>query len=796
MKVIKRNGSIEPYDFKKIQMAVTKAFNANGMPNPSDELTEKLRGTFVKTLSLDEGEDTDTVSIEQIQNIIEEFLMKEGYFDIARSYILYRAEHDNLRLINDRIDYMDRYAHSNENAATSSETDANANVANKNVANLDGEVYKTLNRQIQRTRMRKQLRKMFPEVEIKYVKDLENHIFYVHDESSFPTLKHYCMAGSMYSFMVHGSSGMDGLGSTAPHNLSSFCGQFGNYVFLHSAQCKGAVAYGEFFNVFEYYCAKDFGYDYQEHLNEFVYLGPQLRRLLRETGVWFDDIDSLKRYDFGTTELNTLRDELVKNATRPATEEELKQWYEKIKTNPDVELKLGDGTRTIRSQIHQAYQQIVYTINQPAGNRCYQSPFTNFSYYDSNFWHALFEDFRYPDGTKPSWERISFIQKDFMRWMNAERTRTMLTFTVDTMALLTDGKDIIDKEYKEFTAEMFSEGAIFFSFINDNPNALASCCRLRNEITENVFSFTNGLTGVQTGSVNVITLNHNRIIQNWARENFFSRDFLKEHFWEYQDSYKTYLVELLQPIYKYHIAYKTMMYEMEEAGMITSSNEGFISMMKLFSTIGDNGVNEAAEFIGLKCNYNKDYQRFCDLVTGTIDEQNKLHSTKRFKFNQEFVPAESLSSKNYNWDKEDGYWVPEDRNLYNSYFYLANDKNTGIIEKFQLHGREFTSHLDGGVGLHLNLQENPTKETCLKLLDIAVQNGTTYFTINVPNSECTNPDCHHIVKRPLTICPKCGKPMRQWTRIIGYPRPLEDYPKPRYIEAKERYYADPNELKG
>lgn len=785
MQVRKRNGEIQDFDISRIHSAVSKAF----LDVTRQDMPEVLKNSIDSYFgSLNQEQ---TLSVEDIQDTVENLLMGEKHFDVAKSYILYRNEHQEHRIIKERIDYMDRYAHSNENAATTSETDANANVSSKNVANLDGEVYKTLNRQIQRERMRKQLKKMSPEVELSYIQDLEGHIIYAHDEASFPTVKHYCMAGSMFSFMQRGSAGMDGLGTTAPHNLNSFCGQFGNYVFLHSAQCKGAVAYGEFFNVFEYYCAKDFGYDYQEHLNEFVYLGPQLRRLLRETGVWFDDIESLQRHDFGSAELNAVRDELVRNATRPATEDELKQWLEKVRFNPDVELKLGDGTRTIKAQIHQAYQQIVYTINQPAGNRCYQSPFTNFSYYDSYYWKAIFEDFRYPDGTEPSWERISFIQKDFMKWLNAERTKTMLTFPVETMALLTDGKDIVDKEYKEFTAEMYAEGALFFTFINDNPNALASCCRLRNEITENVFSFTNGLTGVQTGSANVITLNHNRIIQDWARENGFGRDYLKEHFFEHTDSYKTYLVNILERIYKYHIAYKTMLYGMEEAGMITSSSEGFISMMKLFSTIGDNGVNEAAEFVGLKCSYNKDYERFCDLVTGTIDEQNKLHSTKKFRFNQEFVPAESLSSKNYNWDKADGYWVPEDRNLYNSYFYLASDRNTSIIEKFKLHGKAFTYHLDGGVGLHLNLQENPTKESCLKMLNIAILNGTSYFTINVPNSECMNPKCHHIVKRPMTVCPKCGQPMRQWTRIIGYPRPIEDYPRPRYVEAQDRFYHVP-----
>ena len=368
---------------------------------------------------------------------------------------------------------------------------------------------------------------------------------------------------------------MDGLGATAPKNLSSFCGQFCNLAFLLSAQCKGAVAFGEFFNVFDYYCVKDFGEDYINKIDELASLYPK---------------------------------------------------------------------RTIGDTIHQSFQQIVYGINQPAGNRSYQSPFTNISYYDSNYWHALFDDFYFPDGTKPSWERVSYLQKDFMRWFNQERTKTLLTFPVETMALLSNGNDIIDKEYKDFTAQMYAEGHSFFTYISDNPNGLASCCRLRNEIQENVFTFTNGLTGVQTGSANVITLNLNRIIQNWAKDREMDRDYVKEHFKDLSADFKQYLVDILERVYKYHTAYKTLLYDTEKAGMLNASKANYIKMNKLYSTIGENGINEAAEFIGLTCNYNKPYMEFCRLITGTISEQNRAHSSKLFQFNQEFVPVAQRKS--------------------------------------------------------------------------------------------------------------------------------------------------------
>ena len=707
-KVIKRDGTKQRFSEEKILKALGAAFSTNGYdldPNIAKQVIEAVRDKFAAK---------EEVTVELIQDLVENILMSSQYRSIAKSYILYREKHKEMRLIEERVKYMNDYMDSDGSAASASETDPNANVTIKNVANIDGEVYKVLNRPIQRYRMRKKLEEIYPEVAYQYEKDLEHHIIYTHDEASAPTIKNYCEAVTLYPMTVGGSGTMDGLRTTPPKGLGSFCGQIVNLAFLLASQCKGAVAFGEFFNFLDYYCAKEFGEDYHKRLNDTC------------------------------------------------------------------------GRRTILSTIHQAYQQIVYGWNQPAGNRSYQSPFTNISYYDSGYWHALFEDFYFPDGTQPQWERVSFLQKDFMKWFNKERTKSLLTFPVETMALLSDGKDIIDQEYKDFTNEMYSKGHSFFTYISDNPDALASCCRLRNKMDKNTFSFTNGLTGVQTGSANVITLNLSRIIQDWYKSIGSPNPFSLS---QYGDSLKSYLVNILERVYKYHIAFKTLLYEVEDRGMLTASTAGYIKMSKLYSTIGLNGINEAAEFLGFRCDYNDEYKDFCRLITGTISEQNKVHSSDKFRFNTEFVPAEGLSSKNYRWDKEDGYWVPEDRNLYNSYFFKQDDENMSVLDKFRLHGREFTELLDGGVGLHCNLEEHLSKEQYTKLMDWAIQVGCTYYTFNIPNSECTNDSCHYITKHPLDVCPKCGAPMEQYTRIIGYLRPIKSFDKERYKEAQRRVYT-------
>lgn len=371
-------------------------------------------------------------------------------------------------------------------------------------------------------------------------------------------------------------------------------------------------------------------------------------------------------------------------------------------------------------------------------------------------------------------------------------------------------KDIIDKEYKDLCAEMYSEGHSFFTYISDSADSLASCCRLRNKLAENTFNPTSGLTGVMTGSCNVITLNINRIVQDFfidfipSDENAVtpeekvksrwenSRDWFEACPDEFYRCFRLYLSSILERVYKYHIAFKTMLYEVEDKGMFAASNGGYITINKLYSTIGINGLNEGARFLGLIVSNNERYIEFLQEVLGTIKEQNKAHSIsdkkRPFLFNSEVVPAEGLGGKNYRWDLEDNYWVPKDENLYNSYFYDAHD-DTSILDKFILHGRQTYQYTDGGSALHCNLVDHLSKSQYLALIDFAIQEGTSYFTFNIPNSKCE--DCGHIIKKPVSKCPKCGSEnVTQYTRVIGYLRPIKAFGSDRQEEANKRTYSN------
>ena len=714
MQVVKRDGSLQEFDSIKIVEAISKAFDAC-CPTENRQHIESM----VLDIHFWDG-----ITIEEIQDIVVETLKDYGYDEVAESYSSYRKEQSHYRELIAKINYQDRYVTSSENAATSSETDGNANVVSKNVATLESEDRKRENREIQRYRMKKQLKKMFPEVASQYAKDLNSHIIYTHDEASTSVLKQYCMAVSLYPLMLEGVGNIDGVTPSEPNDLQSFSGQVTNLIFLLSSQCKGAVAVGSYFIALNYYIIKEYG--------------PE----------WYNKLDCIVTSDHS----------LIR--------------------------------RTLRDSIYKAFKQFVWGINQPAGNRSYQSPFTNVSYYDRTYFESMFGEFYYPDGSQPEWRAIDTVQRLFMDWFNKVRLKQVLTFPVETFAMVHDGTDIIDKEYKNLCAEMYAKGHSFFTYISDSADSLASCCRLRNEVSENTFSPTSGLTGVKTGSCNVISLNMNRIIQDWARTSDIYNS-AGEWNGDIKENLSKYIINILERVYKYHIAYKTMLYEWEARGMYASSNGGYIQIKDLFSTVGINGLNEAAEFLGLTVSNNPDYIEFLQLILGTIKEQNKIHSIndkkKPFLFNSEVVPAEGLGVKNYNWDKEDGYWVPEGRNLYNSYFYNAHD-NTSVLDKFILHGRQTYQFTDGGSALHCNLEEHLSKEQYLKLIDFAVQEGTNYFTFNIPNSKCE--DCGHIVKAPIDTCPKCGsKDVTWYTRVIGYLRPVTAFSRDRQIEAAKRTYS-------
>ena len=468
-----------------------------------------------------------------------------------------------------------------------------------------------------------------------------------------------------------------------------------------------------------------------------------------------------------------------------------KEWGDDYYLNPDKIISCNTARQhTIGSQIHQYFQQVVYSINQPSAARGMQSAFVNFAYFDKPFFDGMFGHFVFPDGTQPKWDSLNWLQKNFMQWFNAERLKTMITFPVESFALVYKDGKFVDQENADFVAEEYARGHSFFTYISDTVDSLSSCCRLKNKVQTKEFNFTNGNMGVMTGSKSVITLNLNRITQDSYREwaNSTSGE-LKEAFKKDYSILGNSLHQILERVYIYHEAYNDILWDAKNSGLLPVYDAGFIDLDKQYLTIGINGLNEAAEFLGIECSDNPEYENFCQFVFSTIKELNTKHKTKHLTFNTECVPAESLAVKNYNWDKEDGYWVPEDRNLYASYIYIPSSKKETVYDRIRMHGRRFIGdYLDGGSAAHINLNEHLTKDQYANILNYAAEEGCQYLTFNIPNSECA--ECHFIAKSPFDVCPKCGShKVINYDRVIGYLTAIPNWSEGRRIEQTTRDYT-------
>lgn len=686
--ITKRDGSTERFSIEKIKNALGKTFRSQHVNIDAEGMNN-----LVKRLNISEG-----MTVEEIQNQVEVALMAEQYFSVAKAFMLYRKEHETDRETADKLRFLINYCNS-ANPASGSKYDANANVENKNIATLIGELPKQgfirLNRRLLCDRIKNMYGKQLAD---RYLYLLNNHYIYKNDETS---LANYCASITMYPWLLNGTKEIGG-NSTAPTNLKSFCGGFVNMVFMVSSMLSGACATPEFLMYMSHFIESEYGQDYYTH--------------------------------------------------------------------PERVVDLSSRQRTIDKVITDCFEQIVYSINQPTGARNFQSVFWNISYYDKFYFDSIFGEFRFPDGSRPSWPALDWLQRRFMRWFNQERTKAVLTFPVETMALLSKDGDVLDKEYADFTAQMYAEGHSFFTYMSDNADSLASCCRLRNEIQDNGFSYTLGAGGVSTGSKSVLTVNLNRCVQQATREG---------------RPYTDFLAEIIDLMHKVQLAYNENLKDMLDKGMLPLFDAGYINIKRQYLTIGVNGMVEAAESLGITISDNTEYEQFVGNILGLIEHYNRQYRTKEVMFNCEMIPAENVGVKHARWDREDGYYVPRD--CYNSYFYVVEDEQTDIIEKFRLHGRRFIEHLTGGSALHMNLDEHLSAPQYRQLLRVAAKEGCNYFTFNIPNTLCN--DCGHIDKHHLRECPHCHSTNLDYlTRIIGYLKRVSNFSLDRQKEASRRYY--------
>ncbi len=361
-----------------------------------------------------------------------------------------------------------------------------------------------------------------------------------------------------------------------------------------------------------------------------------------------------------------------------------------------------------------------------------------------------------------------------MRWFNNERRRKLLTFPVETLNLLDDGHDYVDSEWADFAAEMWAEGHSFFVYRSDSVDSLASCCRLRNELQDNAFSFTLGAGGVATGSKCVITINVSRLVQDaiWDGGMNDIRDAMEKQ---------------VAKVHKYLLAFNAILMERREAGLLPVYDAGFVTPEKQYLTIGINGFIEGAESLGIPIDPDDpDYIAYAEAVLQPIYDANREDRGNGILWNTEMVPAENLGVKNAAWDRQNKLFVPRD--CYNSYFFPVENPKINVLDKLKFHGRNFTRYLDGGSACHINLDEHLKKDQYRLLLNAAIYTGCNYLTFNVPNTLCRT--CGHISKHRLNECPECGSSDLDYaTRIIGYLKLVSRFAEERQAEEKRRYYG-------
>ena len=554
MKIIKRNGFLEEFNPDKIKSAISKAFKACDYTIDDSVIQELTDNVSI----------WDNISVEDIQDQIEEILMDYDFPKVAKEFILYREKNKSIRnYVTKKLKFISDYINSDNTANAT--IDDNSNVANRNIAVLNSEIHKEDNREVNLRMLRDKLKELYPDFNYKQMDIDFDTIAYLHDSSSQIGMP-YCVAITMYPFLLNGIKDLGGL-SAAPKNIDSFCGMFVNLVFSIASQFKGAVATPGVLLCMDYFLRKEWGNLYHEKSN-IVISSPYSKR-----------------------------------------------------------------KQTIHSQIHQYFQQIVYSLMQPSGSRGNQSVFWNLSIFDKPFFDTMYGDFYFPDGSKPQWESLKWLQKDFLHWFNQERLKCILTFPVVSLCLIYQDNKFVDEDLYEFACKEYSEGNSFFTYISDSADSLSSCCRLSSKISKPQFNFTNGQLSEMTGSKNVITLNLNRIIQDWCKSIGGIPTVGNQH-----DSLKFYLIDILERVYKYQIAYNECLKYLKENKLLPVYDAGFIDMKKQYLTIGINGLNQAAEFLGIKCNKNKEYEEFCNLIFTTIKEQNQLHKTKELMFNTEFTP--------------------------------------------------------------------------------------------------------------------------------------------------------------
>lgn len=231
--VKKRDGRIVDFDEAKINNAIMKALFASGEILEAEVKKKSLEFSAQVVVILENRFDGHTMpTVEQIQDIVEEVLMKNGLFKTARAYIIYREQHRFLReseklikkstmFVDDYLEEIDWRVNENSNMAYSLQG------LNNYIANIITTKY--------------WLEKIYPPP-IRHA--YEEGDFHIHD---LGILAVYCCGWDLKDLLTRGFGGVGGkIQSKPPKHFRTALGQIINFFYTIQGEAAGAMAFANF----------------------------------------------------------------------------------------------------------------------------------------------------------------------------------------------------------------------------------------------------------------------------------------------------------------------------------------------------------------------------------------------------------------------------------------------------------------------------------------------------------------------------------------------------------------------
>ena len=308
-----------------------------------------------------------------------------------------------------------------------------------------------------------------------------------------------------------------------------------------------------------------------------------------------------------------------------------------------------DNMKAAEKYRDQAFQVMIYRLNQPFLRSGIQSAFTNFSIFDQSYFEALFGEKTFPDGSYMIDAEDEFIdfQKSFMKICSEIRSTNMMTFPVLTISLLRDKKtgQFINEDFAKWACKHNMKWGDSNFYISTDVTSLSNCCRLVSNV-ENLGYFNSiGGSSLEVGSIKCATINLARISYENAKE-----DYLKALKDEVILDCK--LLDRVRHIIKRNI----------DKGLLPNYTYGLIKLKNQYNTIGIIGIYETLQKYGLtkkdilgNVSYTEEGLQFAKDILKTINdtkEEFRKEFNSDYMINVEQIPGERAAAILMEKDKQ------------------------------------------------------------------------------------------------------------------------------------------------